>query len=274
MPSINAIVPSAVPEDDVPSAVALNSAQFNLSRVLGPLFAGIVLTAAGVAACFAVNAASYIPYLLAIYALRLPRPPTVGPSEPVDGRTAIVEAARTIWERPSLRTAVATVVVTSLLTTPTVTFLPVLVRSDLHLGSGHFGGALAMFGVGGLVGAGAVLPLETNARRQEVASAAALALGGLIVAISWVTNFPLLLAAMFFAGTAMVASNTALNSIPQTSVDERLRGRVSSMYALALRGGAPLGNLVTAHSLRSARKTCASADGAVDPVEGDAPLRA
>jgi MFS family permease len=71
-PSINALVPSSVPEEDVASAVALNSAQFNLSRVLGPFFAGAVMATLGPIACFALNASSYAPYLLAIYLLRIP----------------------------------------------------------------------------------------------------------------------------------------------------------------------------------------------------------
>src|ERR1035438_122118 len=78
-PSINALVPSSVPDDDVASAVALNSAQFNLSRVLGPFFAGAVMATLGPIVCFALNASSYAPYLLAIYLLRIPSRPSAPP---------------------------------------------------------------------------------------------------------------------------------------------------------------------------------------------------
>src|SRR5581483_7509071 len=72
MPAIQALVPSTVPEERISSAVALNSAQFNLSRVLGPLAAGSVMAAFGPIACFGVNAFSYVPFLGAIALISLP----------------------------------------------------------------------------------------------------------------------------------------------------------------------------------------------------------
>jgi len=249
MPSIAALVPSSVPEDDVASAVALNSAQFNLSRVLGPLFAGVLMATLGPVVCFALNATSYAPYLLAIYLLRLPSmPPPATPavgSRRARARSSLVEAFTAIRRRRRLRRAFLTVVLTSLFTMPVVTFLPVLVRDAFHLGSAQFGGALSVFGVGGLIGAAAVLPLRTNRHRQILSVLAALALGALVVAMAIDRSFPVLLVLVFAFGAAMVASNTAANSILQSSIDARIRGRVSSMYTLALRGGAPLGSLAT-----------------------------
>jgi predicted MFS family arabinose efflux permease len=78
-----------------------------------------------------------------------------------------------------------------------------------------------------------------------LSSLAAVGLGALIVAIALDRVFGVALALLFLIGGAMVASNTAANSILQSSIDARIRGRVSSLYTLALRGGAPLGNLVT-----------------------------
>ncbi len=128
---------------------------------------------------------------------------------------------------------------------PTVTFVPVLVRDAFHLGSAEFGGALSVFGFGGLVGAAAVLPLKTNRRRQILSSLAALSVSALVAATALGRVFGVELALLFVIGAAMVASNTAANSILQSSIDARIRGRVSSLYTLALRGGAPLGNLAT-----------------------------
>jgi fucose permease len=112
---------------------------------------------------------------------------------------------------------------------PTLTFLPVLVRDAFHLGSAEFGGALSVFGFGGLVGAAAVLPLRTNRTRQILSNLAALALSGLIVATALGRLFGVALALLFVIGAAMVASNTAANSILQSSIDGRIRGRVSSL---------------------------------------------
>jgi MFS family permease len=247
-PSINALVPSSVPESDVASAVALNSAQFNLSRVLGPFFAGIIMATLGPIVCFALNASSYAPYLLAIYLLRIPSPapaPMRSGTRAGRARSSIVEALAAVAKKRGLRRALLTVVITSFCCMPMVTFIPVLVRDAFHLGTTEFGGALSVFGFGGLLGAAGVLPLKTNRQRQMLSSLAAVGLGALIVAIALDRVFGVALALLFLIGGAMVASNTAANSILQSSIDARIRGRVSSLYTLALRGGAPLGNLVT-----------------------------
>lgn len=247
-PAVNALVPSSVPEDDVPSAVALNSAQFNLSRILGPFFAGIAMATLGPIVCFALNASSYAPYLLAIYLIRLPsRPPapsTTATKRPT-GTRSLLEAVRAVTRKNRLRRALLTVVVTSLFCMPLITFIPVLVRDAFHLGSTEFGGALSVFGFGGLVGAGAVLPLKTNRQRIRLSTLAALGLGTLVALTSVTHVFGLELALLFLIGGSMVASNTAANALLQSSIDGRIRGRVSSLYTLALRGGAPIGNLVT-----------------------------
>jgi predicted MFS family arabinose efflux permease len=247
-PSINALVPSSVPEDDVASAVALNSAQFNLSRVLGPFFAGVIMATLGPIVCFALNASSYAPYLLAIYLLRIPSPPIHRPaagSRRDRARSSLLEAFGAIAKKRRLRRAFLTVILTSVFCMPMVTFMPVLVRDAFHLGSTEFGGALSVFGFGGLIGAAVVLPLKTNRHRQILSNLAALCLSALIVAMALDRVFGVLLALVFVAGGAMVASNTAANSILQSSIDGRIRGRVSSMYTLALRGGAPIGSLAT-----------------------------
>lgn len=247
-PSINALVPSSVPEGDVASAVALNSAQFNLSRVLGPLFAGVAMATVGPVVCFALNASSYAPYLLAIYLLRVPSRPDRGPrggTRRATARRSLLEALRAVRGKPRLRRALLTVVITSVFCMPIVTFAPVLVRDAFGLGSAAFGGALSVFGFGGLVGAAGVLAVETNRQRQVLASAAALVLGAAVLGAALDRVFFVELALLFVAGGAMVASNTASNAILQSSIDGRIRGRVASLYTLALRGGAPLGSLVT-----------------------------
>ncbi len=247
-PSINALVPSLVSADDVPSAVALNSAQFNLSRVLGPFFAGVVMATLGPIVCFALNASSFAPYLLAIYLLRIPSRPSVAVAagtRTVSAGRSLLEAVGVVAKKRRMRQALLTVIVTSLFCTPMVTFIPVLVRDAFHLGSKEFGGALSVFGLGGLVGAAVVLPLKTNRQRQIVSNRAALGLSALIIAAALCPVFGIDLMLLFVIGGAMVASNTAANSILQSSIDGRIRGRVSSMYTLALRGGAPLGSLAT-----------------------------
>ena len=242
MPSIAALVPSSVPDERVSSAVALNSAQFNLSRVLGPLAAGALMTAFGAVACFAANAASYVPFLLAIFLLR---PAAMAVAERGAEGATLRDAVRGVLDAPPLRRAILTTLMTSVFSAPLITFLPVVVRDELHLGTAAFGGALSAFGVGGLAGAALVLPPRVNERRQVNASLAARGRGALVAVAGVVRWYPALVGVVFFAGAAMVASNTSVNSILQSSIDSGHRGRVASLYTLALRGGAPLGNVAT-----------------------------
>ncbi len=249
-PSINALVPSSVPEDDVASAVALNSAQFNLSRVLGPFFAGVIMATLGPIVCFALNASSYAPYLLAIYLLRIPSRPVAAASkrdaEPPAHAASLLEAVGAIAKKRRLRRALLTVILTSIFGMPMITFMPVLVRDAFQLGSTEFGGALSVFGFGGLIGAAVVLPLQDQPAPPDPLEPRGSGLSALIVATALRPSLRGRCSRSFFVmGGAMVASNTAANSILQSSIDGRIRGRVSSMYTLALRGGAPLGSLAT-----------------------------
>jgi MFS family permease len=240
-PSIAALIPSSVPEAQVASAIGLNSAQFNLSRVLGPLAAGAVMAAFGAVACFGANAISYLPFLLALYLVKPAPQPATSPEE----RGSLRSAIGTVIKTPGLRRAMLTVLATSFFAAPLVTFLPIIVRDGFHLGGGAFGGALSAFGVGGLFGAGLVLPMRANPRRQILASSASLALGVLVAGVAVSPSYPTFLVLVFLSGAALVASNTSVNSILQSSIDGHLRGRVASLYTLALRGGAPIGNLAT-----------------------------
>jgi MFS family permease len=239
-PAIQSLIPSVVPRGDIGDAIALNSAQFNLSRVLGPFFAGVVMASLGAIGCFGVNVLSYIPFLLAIFLVRLPKRDPV----PAEG-DSLAEVARSVADRPELRMLLLTVVGTSVLVAPVVTFLPVLVRDVFHRGAAGFGGALSFFGFGGLMGAAVVLYARDNPSRRKVSSWAAAAIGGLLIAVALSPSFELAILCVLLIGMGMVASNTAANSLLQSSIESRFRGRISSLYTLGMRGGMPLGNLIT-----------------------------
>ncbi len=243
MPAIQALVPSTVSDERVSSAVALNSAQFNLSRVLGPLAAGSVMAGFGAIACFGFNFLSYVPFLGAIWLLRIP----ASASKPAPGATApaLSEALRRVRGTPALWRALLTVALNGLFCTALVTFAPVLVRDTFHRASGAFGGSLSVFGLGGILGAGLVLATVENRSRQKLSAAAALAAALLTVAVAFTPAFGLFVGLFFFVGAAMVTTNAASNSVLQSSVHSELRGRIGSLYALALRGSSALGAILT-----------------------------
>jgi predicted MFS family arabinose efflux permease len=248
MPAIQALVPSTVPDERVSSAVALNSAQFNLSRVLGPLAAGSVMAAFGAIACFGFNFLSYVPFLGAIWLLSIPAAAVIpGSAGAMPGSNAgsMSEAIRRVRSTPALWRALATVALNALFCSAMVTFAPVLVRNTFHRESGSFGGSLSVFGLGGILGAGLVLAALQTRSRQRLSAIAALVAALLTLAVALAPSFGLFVALFFFVGAAMVTTNAASNSVLQSSVHSDFRGRIGSLYSLALRGGTAVGSILT-----------------------------
>ena len=243
MPSFQSIVPSIVSHEQISAGLALNSAQFNLSRVLGPALAGVLMVSFGAMGCFVVSTASYIPFI-AVALWILPRwssaPAQVAS---VGGRRLLAGIGHVLRERYLLG-ALLTVLVTSVLCAPLITFSPLLVKEVFHADAGHFSTAVASFGVGGLLGAFGLLAGRPKKSTRRLSSLCAVSYGVVLVLAGlnrWFVMLPLLLV---LAGASMTASNTAANSLLQATASPRLLGQTVSLYMLAMRGGLSLGALL------------------------------
>jgi hypothetical protein len=132
MPSFQSIVPSIVTHDQVGPGLALNSTQFNLSRVLGPSIAGVLISTFGPMACFLVSAASYVPFIgVALWILPRWAPSSTAPTMRLERHRSLGGISTTLRE-PHLRGGLLTVLATGALCSPLVTFSPVLVRGHCH----------------------------------------------------------------------------------------------------------------------------------------------
>jgi predicted MFS family arabinose efflux permease len=180
MPSFQSIVPSIVERKQIASALALNSTQFNLSRILGPAFAGILMASVGAIGCFALNAASYVPFILVALWI-LPRRSSVPPADVFNGRD-LAGSVRDIARDPNLRGSLLTVLLTSLLCAPLITFCPVLVKDAFHGDATRFSVTLGAFGVGGLIGAIGLLGIDPERDRRQLSSWFAICYG---VVVMW-----------------------------------------------------------------------------------------
>ena len=248
MPSFQSIVPSIVAHEEIGRGLALNSTQFNLSRILGPALAGVLMSSVGAMACFVVSAASYVPFIgVALWIL--PRRTQAAPGVKAPPAHRPFAGIGVILRQPRLRGALLTVLATSVLCAPLVTFSPVLVRDVFHGDASHFSVAVASFGVGGLLGAAGLLSISPSVDRRRLSSGAALAYGAVLALAAvnpWFWGLPPLLV---LAGAAMTMSNTASNALLQATADPRLLGQTVSLYMLALRGGISLGALLTGASV-------------------------
>jgi predicted MFS family arabinose efflux permease len=244
MPSFQSIVPSLVERRQIGRGLALNSTQFNLSRILGPSIAGVLIAAWGAVACFVVSAVSYLPFIgVALWIL--PRRTAAPPREESPSGRHPLAGFRAILRQPRLRGALLTVLATSVLCGPLVTFSPVLVKDAFHGDARQFSLALAAFGVGGLLGAVGLLGVSPDADSRRLSSTFALAYGVVLVLTAlnpWFWAMPPLL---ILAGVAMTVSNTSANSLLQATAGPRQLGQTVSLYMLAMRGGISFGALLT-----------------------------
>lgn len=248
MPSFQTIVPSIVDRDQIPSALALNASQFNLSRIVGPALGGVLMASVGAVACFALNAASYLPFIWEALWI-LPRARSVEPVADVLDASHLLAGLREILGAPHLRGALVTVLLTSTLCAPLVVFCPVLVRTVLHGDVADFSLSMGAFGVGGLLGAVSLLGVDAGRDRRRFATWFAAAYGLVVVLAAlnpWVWGLPVLLA---LAGIAMAMSNTSVNALLQSTASPSLRGQTISLYMLAMRGGLAIGSLLTGLSV-------------------------
>ena len=246
MPSVQASMPALVAHEEIASAVTLNSAQFNLSRVLGPALAGVLMARAGVEACFAVNVLSYLPFLL-MAAFILPRRVATGPR--TNDGPSMTEGLRHLLADPEARAPLTTVLVTSVFCGPLITFCPVLVRDAFHAQVGTFGTALSSFGVGGLLGALGLLALDGKFGPRPLSRLCAMAYALVVIVVAINPFISGLLALLALGGVLVNGSNISASSLLQSHVDDRERGQASSAMMLALRGGVSIGNLATGLSV-------------------------
>lgn len=244
MPAFSSLIPSIVSGDDLKPALALNSMQFNLSRVMGPAIAGLVMTKYGFLWCFGANSASYIPFFLSIYWLRpsakTPVPEAAGqlnPASVIDGVKDIIRNRKAGW-------ALLSVLCTGLFCGPLITFSPLIVKDVLHADVGQFGGVLTAFGVGGMLGPLLILA-ATRLDPIKMSLTAALVFGLFIAAAAEVGAVWQLAMVLVGSGFLLTVANTSANTFLQSQANDQNRGETASLFMLAMRGGLSLGNLAT-----------------------------
>ncbi len=248
-PAYQAVITSLVPRERIANAVALNSFQFNLSRAIGPVIAGILLAQAGAGWCFAANALSFVGVILAIRTIALP-PPIAR------GRESLSESLRAgfrhVAEAKPLRQATLLAGAASFLAFPLITYLPVIAGDVLKTGASGYSLLLTSLGTGAIAGALTTARRGGAAGRGRLMLAAFAAFGVLAAAASLSRWQALSMALLVLAGFMLTTAFSTLNSLVQEMAPDALRGRVLSIFGLAFRGGGPVGSLVAGFLVRSA----------------------
>ena len=244
-PAYISLLPLLVKREDVSNAIAMNSMQFNLARVIGPIFAGIALAAWGAAVCFAVNGLSFLAVIASLLMIRAPQ---VRTQEEQGGLFEEMRAGfRFVFRRRTLMVLTFLAFAGTFLGMPIVTFLPVVATSIFGLGAKGYAWMMTTYGLGSVTGAVLIAATAHAARKGRVALMLQLAFACLLVGFALSRSLPLSLAIAFFAGACIVGVIALYSSLVQLSTTDAMRGRVMSIFMLAFRGGMPLGNLIAGY---------------------------
>lgn len=240
-PTYLSAVRDLVEREDTLNAIALNSIQFNSSRVIGPSLAGFVLAGMSIEACFYLNALSYVPLLYVIARTRFPQH---AERQETSMLADVREAFHYVWTHRSVLWLLCVVAMVSMFGLPYLVMMPDIASNVLHVGARGLGYLVASAGLGALLGGLHLATLDPKRKRGSVVLVSA-ALFFIVVILFSFSRQPLLSALLLaIAGGTAVNAVATVNSLVQTVVPDHLRGRVISMHTMAFLGFTPIGSLL------------------------------
>lgn len=239
IPTRQAFLVEMVGKPDLMNAIALNTSVFNLTRVLGPVVAGFLIGAQGVAICFFLNGVSYLAVIVSLLAMRLPPwTPRVAAGTAWQGFREVVAYLRSDRRVSAL---VALTAFISIFGFPYLVLLPVFARDVLRVGAAGYGMLSAAVGVGAVTGALTVAVLAHRIPKGRTLVAAGSLFGVLLALFAASRAFSVALTLLALVGAAMIVNNALTNTLLQTLVPDELRGRMMGFYSFMFVGMAPVG---------------------------------
>ena len=239
-PAYQALVPSLVAKEDVPNAIAMNSIQFNLARIIGPILGGLARNNLGVTWCFLLNGMSFVAVIISLFSI----PMRVLPAKTGE---SVLQSMKQGFAFIRTKEAMASLIVLAfsmtLLAYPLIVMLPVMVKDVLHGDSRVFDRMMVISGAGSVAGALLVAAAGHVKRKGLFALILITILGVLMTCFGlssniWVSGF-----FIFLFGAVMVSCFSMIASLVQLITPDDMRGRVMSVYNVAFRGGMPFGSL-------------------------------
>ncbi len=240
-PSRQAFVVEMVGRDDVPNAVSLNSATFNLSRIVGPAVAGVLISVIGEGPLFLVNAVSCIGALVALVMMRTSELQTIALLPRAAGQ--LRAALRYVRERRDLMLPMALLFVVATLGLNFQVTAALMAKGTFHSDARSYGLLTTMLAVGSLTGA-LVSTRRLRRPRLRMLIGSALAFGVIESACSVMPTYASFAIMLIPMGVATIVFTTACNAAVQMGTSLEMRGRVMSLYLLCFMGGGPVGSLL------------------------------
>ncbi|HVB31887.1 MAG TPA: MFS transporter [Gemmatimonadaceae bacterium] len=228
--------------NDLSNAIALNSTMVNASRIVGPAIGGMLIAAFGEGWCFLVDAVSYFAVIVSLIAMRVSR------ERPPRASTHLLEELRDGFRYVSgsapMRGVLLLLALVSTMGMPYMVLMPAVASKILHGGPHTLGFLMTAAGVGALCGALYLASRTSVVGLGRVIAVAACTFGAGIVAFSLSRALWLSLLLLPLAGAGLMVTMASTNTLLQTLVEERMRGRVMAFYAMSFQGTAPIGSLI------------------------------
>jgi MFS family permease len=236
-PARQAFVIEMVGRDDVQNAVALNSASFNLGRVIGPAAAGFLIVLIGTGPVFLINAASFG---AVIYALKRMRESELSPVPRAGrGKGQVLEGIRYVRRRPDLLMVMIVVFFVGTFGMNFQMTSALMATEVFHKGAGEFGILGSIMAVGSV--SGALLSARRGRPRLRLIVASAVAFGIIELTAGFMPTYITFTALLIPLGLAQMTLLNSANATVQLGVDPVMRGRVMALYMAVLMGGTPFG---------------------------------
>jgi MFS family permease len=227
---------------DLPNAIALNSSMVNGARLIGPVIAAFLVDLWGEGVCFTIDAASYLAVIGSLLAMRVVRRPV--PPRTSNVLADLAEGLRYVWHFPLVRAVLLLLASSSVLGGAYATLLPVIAGKTLHGGPHTLGILMGAAGCGALVGALYLASRTSVVGLAAIIKRCALGLGLGMLGLELASEMAIAVPLMFVIGMSMMMQLASTNTLIQSIVDDKMLGRVISLYAVAFFGGAPVGSLL------------------------------
>lgn len=245
-PTWQAIVPELVPREELPDAIALNSAAFNLARAVGPALGGLAMAAfasiwLGAGVVFLLNALSFIAVLVVIYRWR--RTAYFKSALPAE---RLMGSMRSGLRYVRFKPAVQAILIRAFLQTFCVSgmwaLLAVVAKEDLHNGAMGYGILNGCIGLGAVLGAILLPRLRRKVSADGIVSGAAVVFTFTLLAMAWVHSWVPLIFALVLGGMAWTSTASVFNIAVQLSVPAWVQARALGIYQMVFMGGLAMGS--------------------------------
>jgi MFS family permease len=239
VPTRQALIADIVPRKDLLNAIALNSSAFNVARVIGPAIAGVLISTAGIAACYLVNAASYLAVIAGLVMMRKDTPPIPSTVSPIE---ALRQGFRYIFGKPWPRALITIIATFAIFGFSFITMMPVFARDVLRLDASGYGAMLSSVGLGAATGAIFMAAAGGRVPQPLLVLGSAISFGLVLGAAALAPTFRSARVLFTLAGCVMALNGIAANNMLQVEAPDQLRGRVMGFYSFVVLGMAPFGS--------------------------------